>query len=640
MTQMASLRRRYWTIAVLGSAAFHAAILFVPLGVSEPKERVPTMLQVALSRSGPWAEQKEQLARVPTYEELSPAASDIAAPLARAPTHASEASSKDATAAPRSALIGEPSIAAAQAETLPPIDALLSAQNVAPPETSPPIDAELSPSVSDIAAPPAPAPLARIFIRESSRSTDAETPQSNVGGSAQNALPPSPITSSTALSDASRSAQNVAPAAQNYFKNARNLLSPTKESFAIAATVLDPVSTESKPVSQADPPQPESAFPSRESAPRAASSIVALAPEAYAPPSSLDPQNPSAQALEPGSTSTHSTTSTVETSSLSSKASPVNAQVKNYFSNHEILSMKSTVDQRGVAQDSNQTASIGAGAAVPLPADVGGGEDTSLSPENLKGEMRVARTLDPPSILSGGALATNVTTIVSVSESGGAQNSGEKIVSGPPKESANSQVLTPAVEPSSSEQTHAAEHAATNKDAVSTAAATLAASSDALAQTTASQPIIPASATLSVNPPVHDAARASAISPASDSAVPQPPIPLAAMAEGLAQKPSATREHAPHYDSAETLASRVLVELSARKLYPMAALRRKIEGTVTLLLSVEKDGRLVSATLQARSGSSILDEAALSLARGIFPIEIHLAAPISLVVPIEYRIPR
>ncbi|GAB6276909.1 MAG: hypothetical protein SAMD01599839_14490 [Rectinema sp.] len=96
----------------------------------------------------------------------------------------------------------------------------------------------------------------------------------------------------------------------------------------------------------------------------------------------------------------------------------------------------------------------------------------------------------------------------------------------------------------------------------------------------------------------------------------------------------------PHFDTAETLSRRIIAALSAQKEYPVAALKRKTEGTVRLSLDVAPNGSLVMAKIQTRSGSAILDEAALKLVQGIFPLRVRLASAVSLVVPVEYRIPK
>lgn len=94
------------------------------------------------------------------------------------------------------------------------------------------------------------------------------------------------------------------------------------------------------------------------------------------------------------------------------------------------------------------------------------------------------------------------------------------------------------------------------------------------------------------------------------------------------------------YDTIESLASKIAQEMAARKQYPASALKRKSEGTVRIALQIAPDGTLASSAIQSRSGSAVLDEAALQLVRSIFPMHIRLEAAVSLLIPVEYRIPR
>jgi len=108
-----------------------------------------------------------------------------------------------------------------------------------------------------------------------------------------------------------------------------------------------------------------------------------------------------------------------------------------------------------------------------------------------------------------------------------------------------------------------------------------------------------------------------------------------------ARSKSASTESAPaSYDTVESLAAAIAGKLAAQKQYPAAALKRKSEGTVRIALQVAPDGTLASSTIQSRSGSAILDEAALQLVRSIFPLHIRLETAVSLLIPVEYRIPR
>ncbi len=149
-------------------------------------------------------------------------------------------------------------------------------------------------------------------------------------------------------------------------------------------------------------------------------------------------------------------------------------------------------------------------------------------------------------------------------------------------------------------------------------------------------PVVPPSATaLGGTPPVEE--------PLSD-AVPDQSAPIQPLAgkdtTPSSAPPSLADSNPPHFDTAETLSRRIIAALSAQKEYPVAALKRKTEGTVRLSLDVAPNGNLVMAKIQTRSGSAILDEAALKLVQSIFPLRVRLASVVSLVVPVEYRIPK
>jgi protein TonB len=61
--------------------------------------------------------------------------------------------------------------------------------------------------------------------------------------------------------------------------------------------------------------------------------------------------------------------------------------------------------------------------------------------------------------------------------------------------------------------------------------------------------------------------------------------------------------------------------ISSRLVYPKIARQRNIEGTVAISLDVEQNGALSAVRVTGTSGSTILDRAALSLVKNIFPIK-------------------
>ncbi len=80
--------------------------------------------------------------------------------------------------------------------------------------------------------------------------------------------------------------------------------------------------------------------------------------------------------------------------------------------------------------------------------------------------------------------------------------------------------------------------------------------------------------------------------------------------------------------------------LSWAKHYPEAARARGEQGTVRLALTIGRSGRVLSARIIGSSGSSILDEAALQMARSASgqPLPPGMGSSISLTVPIRYSI--
>jgi protein TonB len=80
--------------------------------------------------------------------------------------------------------------------------------------------------------------------------------------------------------------------------------------------------------------------------------------------------------------------------------------------------------------------------------------------------------------------------------------------------------------------------------------------------------------------------------------------------------------------------------LSWSKHYPEAARARGEQGTVRLALVIDRGGHVVSARVIGSSGSAILDEAALDMARRASgrPLPPEMGASVSLTVPVRYSI--
>ncbi|MGH6867424.1 MAG: TonB family protein [Methylocella sp.] len=78
--------------------------------------------------------------------------------------------------------------------------------------------------------------------------------------------------------------------------------------------------------------------------------------------------------------------------------------------------------------------------------------------------------------------------------------------------------------------------------------------------------------------------------------------------------------------------------MSWNKHYPEAARARGEQGTVRLALTIDRGGHVVSARLIASSGSPILDQAALEMARHASgrPLPPEMGSSVSLIVPVRY----
>jgi protein TonB len=80
--------------------------------------------------------------------------------------------------------------------------------------------------------------------------------------------------------------------------------------------------------------------------------------------------------------------------------------------------------------------------------------------------------------------------------------------------------------------------------------------------------------------------------------------------------------------------------MSWNRHYPDAARARGEQGTVRLALTIDRGGHVVSARIIASSGSSLLDQAALEMARHASgrPLPPEMGSSVSLIVPVRYSI--
>jgi len=78
--------------------------------------------------------------------------------------------------------------------------------------------------------------------------------------------------------------------------------------------------------------------------------------------------------------------------------------------------------------------------------------------------------------------------------------------------------------------------------------------------------------------------------------------------------------------------------ISSALIYPRIARRRGIEGTVVLLLKLDRDGSLANLSVRTSSGSDILDRAARELINRVLPYRHGTGRTISVQIPIVYRL--
>lgn len=76
------------------------------------------------------------------------------------------------------------------------------------------------------------------------------------------------------------------------------------------------------------------------------------------------------------------------------------------------------------------------------------------------------------------------------------------------------------------------------------------------------------------------------------------------------------------------------------KKYPEAAKRRNTEGSVKVAMSIRADGTLQASRVVGKSGSAILDHAAMDLVKELFPLPGRLTEAIEVAVTIEYKLVR
>jgi protein TonB len=125
-----------------------------------------------------------------------------------------------------------------------------------------------------------------------------------------------------------------------------------------------------------------------------------------------------------------------------------------------------------------------------------------------------------------------------------------------------------------------------------------------------------------------------AVKRAREAPAPRTSAPRAATASKAAASPAASAAEVAAWRGAWSAA------LNWNRHYPEAARALGEQGTVRLVLTIDRGGRVVSARLVASSGSSTLDQAALEMARHVSgrPLLPEMGSSVSLTVPVRYSI--
>ncbi|MGH6840010.1 MAG: TonB family protein [Methylocella sp.] len=125
------------------------------------------------------------------------------------------------------------------------------------------------------------------------------------------------------------------------------------------------------------------------------------------------------------------------------------------------------------------------------------------------------------------------------------------------------------------------------------------------------------------------------VKPVREPAAPRSSAPLrAATASKAAASPAASAAEAAAWRSAWSAG------MNWNRHYPEAARDRGEQGTVRLALTIDRGGHVVLARIIASSGSSLLDQAALEMARHASgrPLPPEMGSSASLIVPVRYSI--
>ena len=124
-----------------------------------------------------------------------------------------------------------------------------------------------------------------------------------------------------------------------------------------------------------------------------------------------------------------------------------------------------------------------------------------------------------------------------------------------------------------------------------------------------------------------------------------PPRPEPRPPQVQGAPPAITAPPAPKVSSnaPDSWQGRVLAHLDKHRRYPAAALARRQQGVVFVRFTLDRQGRVLSARLEAPSGFAMLDREAAGLPKRASPVpkppESVPGEVIELVVPVEFTTP-
>lgn len=123
--------------------------------------------------------------------------------------------------------------------------------------------------------------------------------------------------------------------------------------------------------------------------------------------------------------------------------------------------------------------------------------------------------------------------------------------------------------------------------------------------------------------------------PQVESSVKSPPAPETTAPPSRPAPPAALAASA-----AQTWQGRLLAHLEQRKRYPAQARARRLQGVTYVRFTMDRQGRVLSASIDRSSGHSVLDAEALALLHRSQPLPLPPAEipgdPISLSVPVDF----